>query len=147
MDSFTNAASVALNAGFAWLLRQSFQPEFVFASVFLLVLLALQILSAIRRARRMRDIEDDMEDLRAANTDLRSALETTKRKVAEATLAIATKSDAREKKITGELQLIERLVREFAASAQARAERAAAVEQTAAASSAAVADTPMLEII
>jgi cyclic-di-GMP phosphodiesterase TipF (flagellum assembly factor) len=147
MDSYTNAATVALNAGFAWLVRQSFQPEFVFACTFLLVLVALQIGSAIRRARRMGEIEKDMEDLRVANTDLRSALETTKRKVAEATLAIATKSDARERKITGELQLIERLVREFAASAQTRAERAALAETAPAASSGAVGDTPMLEII
>jgi cyclic-di-GMP phosphodiesterase TipF (flagellum assembly factor) len=147
MDSFTNAASVALNAAFAWLVHQSFQPEFVFASTFLLVLVAIQIRNAILRARRMREIEKDMEDLRAANTDLRSALQSTQRKVAEATLAIATKSDAREKKITSELQLIERLVREFAVSAQARAERASMVEAAPAAASGPVADTPMLEII
>ena len=147
MDSFTNAVSVALNASFAWLVRHSFQPEFVFAATFLLVLVALQIRSAILRARRMREFEKDMDDLRAANTDLRSALEATKRKVAEATLAIATKTDAREKKIVGELQMIERLVREFAASAQARMERSSAQESDASAPTDAMADQPLLEII
>ena len=146
MDIVSNTVSVALNAAFAWLVRQSFQPEFLFASVFLLVLVALQIRNAVMRARRMREIEKDMEDLRAANTDLRSALETTKKQVAQATLAIATKSDAREKKITGELQLIERLVREFAASAQARAERASTMESNSTNSSR-PAEVPMLEII
>src|ERR1044072_2962235 len=110
MDIVSNTIAVALNPAFAWLLHQSFQPEFAVACTALLVLCALQIRSASVRARRMRDIEQDMDDLRTANSDLKSALESTKRKVAEATLAIATKSAARERKITGELQIIERLV-------------------------------------
>jgi cyclic-di-GMP phosphodiesterase TipF (flagellum assembly factor) len=145
MDSFSNTVSVALNAGFAWLVHQSFQPEFAVACIALVVLGALQVRGASGR-HRMREIEKEVDDLRVANTDLRSALESTQRKVAEATLAIAAKSEAQEKKITGELHLIERLVRDFAAAAKARVDQSSASEQSASTAPAA-ADPPLLEII
>jgi cyclic-di-GMP phosphodiesterase TipF (flagellum assembly factor) len=111
-----NTASGAVNAAFAWLVHQSFGLDLVTTglALVLLVIAVLQVRGALLRARRLREIEADMADLRAANVSVKSALDDTRKKVAEVTLAIAQKSDAREKKITGELQIIEGLVREFA---------------------------------
>ena len=117
-DIFTNTVSAAANAVFAWLVHQSFQLDFLSTvlAVALLVLAALQVRSTLLRARRMREIEDEMEDLRAANLTVKSALDDTRKKVAEVTLTIAEKSEVREKKITEELRVIEGLVRDFAAN-------------------------------
>lgn len=114
-----NTVSTAINAAFTWLVRQSFRVDFVTLGLAasLLFIAALQIRNALVRARRIREIEEDMADLRVANVTVRSALDDTKKKVAEVTLAIAQKSEAREKKIAGELQILEGLVRGLAAKA------------------------------
>jgi cyclic-di-GMP phosphodiesterase TipF (flagellum assembly factor) len=113
-----NTVSVAINAAFAWLVHQSFRLDMVSTALAatLLVIAMLQVRGALLRARRLREVEEDMADLRVANVSVKAALEDTRKKVAEVTLAIAQKSEAREKKITGELQIIEGLVREFASS-------------------------------
>jgi cyclic-di-GMP phosphodiesterase TipF (flagellum assembly factor) len=113
-----NSASGAINAAFAWLVHQSFELDLVSTALAaaLLAIAVLQVRGALLRARRLREIEGGMADLRAANVSVKSALDDTKKKVAEVTLAIAQKSEAREKKITGELQVIEGLVREFASN-------------------------------
>jgi cyclic-di-GMP phosphodiesterase TipF (flagellum assembly factor) len=86
--------------------------------------------------------------LRAANEAVKAALDDTKRQVAEATLAIAKKSEAREKKITGELQIIEGLIRDFATNVAAK-QKAQTVSATRAGGGLAVASTDpaMLDII
>ncbi|HXJ03419.1 MAG TPA: EAL domain-containing protein [Micropepsaceae bacterium] len=121
-DIFTNNASVAVNAAFAWLVHQSFRLDYISTGLAaaLFVIAALQIRSALSRARRMHEMEEDMEDLRTANANVQTALDDTKRKVAEVTLAIAEKTEAREKKITEELRVIEGLVREFSTNMAAR---------------------------
>jgi len=62
-----------------------------------------------------------MEDLRATDGAMRNALEDTKRKVAEVTFAIAQKSDAQERKMAGELQILENLVRGLASNVETNA--------------------------
>jgi cyclic-di-GMP phosphodiesterase TipF (flagellum assembly factor) len=123
-----NTISAMVNTIFSFFVRQSFRLDFIFTCTLaaLLILVALQVRSAILRARGMREIQEAMDDLRAANAAVKSELEDTKRKVAQATLAIATKSDSQERKITGELQIIESLVREFAHNAVAKSKAAQA---------------------
>src|SRR6478672_8699416 len=116
-----DSAALWVNTGFGWLVRQSFDPEIgvLTLGILGLLLIAISLRRSLARSRRLHELEYGMEDLRAANQAVRAALDETKRQVAEATLAIAQKSEAREKKITGELQIIEGLIRDFAASAAA----------------------------
>jgi cyclic-di-GMP phosphodiesterase TipF (flagellum assembly factor) len=115
----SNMAATAGNAAFAWLVHQSFRFDLVSMGLAaaLLIIAALQMRGALVRARRLREIEEDMDDLRAANVTVRSALDETKKKVAEVTLSIVQKNEEREKKIAGELLIIEGLVRNFASNA------------------------------
>ena len=112
-------AATAVNIVFAWLVHQSFRLDLVSMGLAaaLLIIAALQMRGALVRARRLREIEEDMDDLRAANVTVRSALDETKKKVADVTLSIVQKNEEREKKIAGELQIIEGLVRNFASNA------------------------------
>jgi cyclic-di-GMP phosphodiesterase TipF (flagellum assembly factor) len=153
MDISTMAAG-AVNAVFAWAVHQSFRLDLVSTglALALLVIAGLQLRGALVRARRLREIEDDMEDLRAANLTVKAALDETKKKVAEVTLTIAQKSEAREKKIAGELQIIEGLVRNFASNAVKLKEPAPAIAGVTASASLparanGLADPSMLEII
>jgi cyclic-di-GMP phosphodiesterase TipF (flagellum assembly factor) len=129
-DILSNNASVAANTAFGWLVHQTFRLDLVSTglALVLLVIAVLQIRSALFRNRRMREIEEDMADLRSANLTVKSQLDDTKRKIAEVTLAIAEKSEAREKKIAGELLAIEGLVREFASNVAAKMKEAAPVK-------------------
>jgi cyclic-di-GMP phosphodiesterase TipF (flagellum assembly factor) len=90
-----------------------------------------------------------MEDLRAANFEIKTAFENTKKTIAEVTLAIAKKTEAREKKITSELQLIEGLIREFASNIAAKAQAPATSEPRVLGADQAggLADPALLEII
>ena len=69
----------------------------------------------------MEPVAEDMDNLRAANVAIKTALDDTKRQMADVTLALARKSDTQEKKVVGELRIIENLIREFAASASRKA--------------------------
>ncbi len=101
---------------FAWTVRLFFQLDMIFVGMAAAILFhfVMQFRIASVRRHQMRELEEDMEDLRAADSAMRNALEETKRKVAEVTLAIAKKSDAQERKMAGELQMLESLVRGFA---------------------------------
>jgi cyclic-di-GMP phosphodiesterase TipF (flagellum assembly factor) len=97
---------------------------FVGMGAALLLHYALQLRNAHARRRQIRELEEDMEDLRAADIAMCTALEDTKRKVAEVTFAIAKKSDAQERKMAGELQILEGLVRTFASNMDGTKEHA-----------------------
>ena len=82
-----------------------------------LVFLALnQAHAGIARARLKKTLKKDIGQLRIANSSVKAQLDETRVKMAEVTTALAKKSDAQEKKVVGELQIIEGLIREFAAS-------------------------------
>ena len=108
----------AVSGVFAWTVHQFFERDMVLTSMAaaILLLFVFQFRSLRARLRQMRILENGMEDLRAADNAIRVALEDTKRKVAEVAFAIARKSDAQEKKMAGELHIIEGLVRNFASN-------------------------------
>ena len=118
MDGLTNMSMATIADFFAWTVHQFFKLDMNSAGVAAAILLffGLQLRSAHARRRRLRELEDDMEDLRAADSAMRTALEDTKKKVAEVTFAIAMKSDAQERKTAGELHVLENLVRGFASN-------------------------------
>jgi cyclic-di-GMP phosphodiesterase TipF (flagellum assembly factor) len=103
-----------------------FQLDMIVVGMAAAILLhfALQFRIARLRRRQIRELEEDMEDLRATDSAIRSALEDTKRKVAEVTFAIAQKSDAQERKMAGELQILERLVKGLASNVERNTEQA-----------------------
>ncbi len=105
---------------FALIMRMFSQLDMIFVGMAAAILLhfALQLKIARARRRQIRELEEDMEDLRAADSAVRTALEDTKRKVAEVTFAIAQKSDAQERKMAGELQILENLVRGLASNTE-----------------------------
>jgi cyclic-di-GMP phosphodiesterase TipF (flagellum assembly factor) len=145
-----DTAAVWVNSVFGWLVRQSFEPDIgaLALGVLGLLLIAVGVRRSIGRSRRLYELEYGFEDLRAANEAVRTALDDTKRQVAEATLAIAKRTEAREKKITGELQIIEGLIRDFASNATNRTRaQAAAATRSADGSAHASTDPVMLDII
>ena len=116
--SVTDSLMATIADIFALTVRLFFQLDMIFVGMAAAILLhfALQFRIARLRRRQIRELEEDMEDLRAADSAMRKALEDTKRKVAEVTYAIAQKSDAQERKMAGELQILEGLVRGFASN-------------------------------
>ena len=59
-------------------------------------------------------LKKDVRDLKFAYQSVKTQLEETRKKMADVTMALAKRSDAQEKKVVGELQLLEGLIREFA---------------------------------
>jgi hypothetical protein len=116
--SVTDSQMATIADIFALTVRLFFRLDMIFVGMAAAILLhfALQFRIARLRRRQIRELEEDMEDLRAADGAMRKALEDTKRKVAEVTFAIAQKSDAQERKMAGELQILEGLVRGFASN-------------------------------
>jgi len=108
---------------FALTVRLFLHLDMIFVGMAGAILLhfALQLKIARARRRQIRELEEDMEDLRATDGAMRNALEDTKRKVAEVTFAIAQKSDAQERKMAGELQILENLVRGLASNVETNA--------------------------
>ena len=109
----------AASGAFAWTVHQFFERDdmaLTGMAAAILLLFAIQLRGLRSRLRQMRVLKGSMEELRAADSAIRLALEDTKRKVAEVTFAIARKSDAQEKKMAGELHIIEDLVRSFASN-------------------------------
>lgn len=82
----------------------------------LLFLWLVQVHGGIARTRRRRSLRREIGTLRMANAKIKGQLDETRKKMAEVTMALAKRSDAQEKKVVGELQMIEGLIREFAAS-------------------------------
>lgn len=111
---------------FAWAVRMFFQLDMIVVGVAAAILLHFVLQFRIARARRLeiRELEEDLEDLRAADSAMRTALEDTKRKVAEVTFAIAKKSDAQERRMAGELQILESLVRGLGSNMERNTEQA-----------------------
>jgi cyclic-di-GMP phosphodiesterase TipF (flagellum assembly factor) len=145
-----DSAAVWANTAFGWLVRQFFEPDIraLALGAFGLLLIAVGVRRSLVRARRLHELEFGIEDLRAANHAVRAALDDTKRQVAEATLAIAKKSEAREKKITGELQIIEGLIRDFATNVAAKTKaQTAAGSRSAGGLAVASSESIMLDII
>ena len=117
-----NAFGAFVSGVFAWTVHQflNFDAGLAGIGAALLFLFIVQLRGARARKRQMLELEADFEDLRGANATLRTALDDTKRKVAEATLAIARKSDAQERKTAGELQLMEGLLRDLSSATATR---------------------------
>ena len=82
----------------------------------ILFLLMLQLRTGFVRAREAKSFEKDIEKLHAANAVVRTSLDEARKNMAEATTALARRSESQEKKVVGELQIIEKLIREFAAN-------------------------------
>ena len=115
--------SVVINAIFAWFVHQFFQLDALTAGAALLLtsaaLLAARQMRA--RSRRLATLETGIASLRVEHEAVKTALDATKRDVAEVTLAIAQKSESRERRIAAELKSLEGLVRDFAAKTSVRA--------------------------
>jgi cyclic-di-GMP phosphodiesterase TipF (flagellum assembly factor) len=145
------ASMAATSSAFAWMVHQFFKLDIAFAALVMVLLVAfgLQRRAALARKRAMRELEAEMDELREANSAVRAALGETKKQVAEVTLAIAKKSDAQERKIAGELRMLQGLVEEFATQFAVRPPLLAAPEPQNAlvASPAGETDPALLEII
>jgi cyclic-di-GMP phosphodiesterase TipF (flagellum assembly factor) len=110
---------------FASVERMFFQLDMIFVGIAGAILFhfIMQFRIARARNRQLRELEEDMEGLRAVDSAMRNALEDTKRKVAEVAFAIATKSDAQERKMAGELHILESLVKGLASNLERNAEQ------------------------
>ena len=111
-------ATATLVAAFAfgWTLNQFLgmsQLSSGFASA-LLFIMAMQAHGGILRGRLKRVREREIDTLKDANVAIRAELTDTRQKMADVTTALAVRSDAQEKKVVGELQMLEGLIREFA---------------------------------
>src|SRR5207302_7749287 len=117
-DSFIAMSMTAASGAFAWTVHQFFERDMTLTGMAaaILLLFAIQLRGLRSRLRQMHVLKGGIEELRSANSAIRLALEDTKRKVAEVTFAIARKSDAQERKMAGELHIIEDLVRSFASN-------------------------------
>ena len=140
----------AVSGAFAWTVHQFFERDMALTGLAaaILLLFAIQLRGLRSRLRQMRALQNGMEELRAADSAIRAALEDTKRKVAEVTFAIARKSDAQERKMAGELHIIEGMVRGFASNMEKTKEFLGARPRLAAPSHTGAQPEPaMLEII
>jgi cyclic-di-GMP phosphodiesterase TipF (flagellum assembly factor) len=126
IEFLTTLACAVLSASFAWSLYrfEGLASSESAVSGALLFLLMLQLRASVVRARERRGFEDDLDTLRAANDVMRTALDETKKTMTEVTTALAKRSDSQEKKLTGELQRIARMIRDFAERAAAKANAA-----------------------
>jgi cyclic-di-GMP phosphodiesterase TipF (flagellum assembly factor) len=80
----------------------------------LIFVLAAQTYGGLMRARLRRVVEREIDTLKEANATFKVDLNDTKRKMTDVTTALALRGDAQEKKVVGELQMLEGLIREFA---------------------------------
>lgn len=90
-------------------------------AVAMALLFTMQMRSGQLRKRLAREVNEDMEGLRETTSTIKLALDDTKQTMAEVTTALAVKSDAQQKKMVGELQIIEGLIREFATNVAKKA--------------------------
>jgi cyclic-di-GMP phosphodiesterase TipF (flagellum assembly factor) len=120
------SASALFAASLSWALI-AFARADLFSAILggLFLLFATQsVLTAVTDTRKEREFSDELEDLRAANVSMRSALDASKEKMTEVAVALANKTEAQEKKMVGELKIIESLIRDFAGNARTRHESA-----------------------
>jgi cyclic-di-GMP phosphodiesterase TipF (flagellum assembly factor) len=92
--------------------------------------------------RDRREIAEDLEFVRAANRSVKGAHDETKKRFMEVTNALARRLDAQEKKITGDLKLIERYLAELPVHARTREAPVSAPQYART-----LADPAMLELI
>lgn len=138
-----------ISNAFAWMMHQyfGFDTSSVVMGASILVLLVLQIRGTLMCVRQMRNIEDDMDGLRAANYAVRRAVEEAKTQLADITAGLARKTEAQERKLVGELQIIEGLIRDFAAAGRNPKDRGTAEPRMLTATPGEQTDTATLEII
>ncbi len=119
-----------LSAAGSWTLAQFAHLDQISSALagLILLLFLMQCRAARLRAREQEEIEDSFKDVRATNFAIQQALEDSKVKIAEVATALDKKTDAQEKKVTSELQIIERLIREFAGNIAAKSKNHPAVE-------------------
>jgi cyclic-di-GMP phosphodiesterase TipF (flagellum assembly factor) len=128
-DILISAASALISAAAGWGLYQYgfANINMAGAAAAFLFFFALHLRGSLSRAQLAREVEEDMNDLRAANRSMKEALDDANRKMNDAAAALSKKTDAQERKMVGELKLIERLVRQSATiAAKRRAETIAA---------------------
>ena len=113
-----------------------------------------QFHGGISRWRLRRGFTREFGALKNANLSVKAELEETRKRMAEATLILAKRTESQEKKVVGELQIIEGLVREFAASLSRKAIAPAGakisndlVKPAAVSGTTATSDPDLLEII
>ena len=150
-------AFALLSAAGSWTLAQFAHLDQISSALagLILFLFLMQCRAARLRAREQEEIEDSFKDVRATNFAIQQALEDSKVKIAEVATALDKKTDAQEKKVTSELQIIERLIREFAGNIAAKSKNhpvpeAEAVERPAASGpsyAATLTDPAMLDLI
>ncbi len=92
------------------------QPVLAMLMAAALFTLFLQCQGAMLRGRLRRHMDKHISDLRVANASVKTQLEDTRKKMAEVTMALAKRSESQEKKVVGELQMLEGLIREFASN-------------------------------
>jgi cyclic-di-GMP phosphodiesterase TipF (flagellum assembly factor) len=149
------SASALFAASLCWALTAFARADLVSAILAGLFFLfaAQSVFTAVADRRKEREFSDELENLRTANVSMRSALDASKQKMAEVATALAKKSEAQEKKMVGELKIIEGLIRDFAGNLASRAKRAPSDARAAepvgseAARSEGLTEPAMLEII
>ena len=132
-NGLLTAASAFAAAAFGWALNQFLfvSPEMAMtAGVFSFLFLG-QIHAAWLRSRLKARVDSEIETLKDANEAVKAALTDTRYKMAEVTTALAMRSDVQEKKVVGELQMLEGLIREFATNIATKARDEAAAEAAA----------------
>jgi cyclic-di-GMP phosphodiesterase TipF (flagellum assembly factor) len=110
------AAYAVLSAGLGWGLNRYAAVDLAASALAgaVLFLLMLQLRAGLTRLREARALEEDLDTLRSANAKMRSVIEETRKNMADVTQALARRSESQEKKVVGELQIIEGLIRDFA---------------------------------
>jgi cyclic-di-GMP phosphodiesterase, flagellum assembly factor TipF len=119
IDLAIYTVGAAVSAAFGWALFSYGIADINLANAAaaLLFLFLIALRNAIARARLARHVEEDMDDLRADNQAIRSALDEAKQSMTAVTSEFTKKSEAQQKRLMADLQAIERLVRANAASA------------------------------
>jgi cyclic-di-GMP phosphodiesterase TipF (flagellum assembly factor) len=82
----------------------------------LVLFAALTIHLSVANRRRLSALTEEVSVLRNSHVELKGELGDAHRKIEEVSLALAKRTEAHEKKLVGEIQMIEGLVREFTAN-------------------------------
>lgn len=124
------AAYAALAAGLSWVLNRYASVDLVASllSGAMVFLLMVQWRTGLTRGREARAFEMELDKLRVANTTLRGAFEGMRRNVTDVTQALARRSESQEKKMVGELQIIQSLIRDFASGIAKKSQELPAIE-------------------
>ena len=119
-------ASALLSVAFGWALIAFVHADFfsgMLGGLFLLFA-AQTVFGAIADAHKDRAFLNQVDELRAASLSVKSELDDTRHRMTDVALALAKRSETQERKMIGELQIIEGMLREFAGRAAERLNRA-----------------------